>query len=66
MKFRSFFLWLPLTNFRSSRTQPAESKEKINLDCTNILPEVATDDAFIKGASNESNSEGDDADTGLA
>ena len=49
----------------ASPTQPAESKEDKNLDCTNTLPIVATD-AFIEGASNELNSEGDDADTGLA
>ena len=49
----------------ASRTQPAESKQEINLDCSNILPDVATD-AFIKGASSESNLEGDDADAGLA
>ena len=45
----------------ASPTQPAESKEDINFDCSNTLPNVATD-AFIKGASNELNSEGDDAD----
>ena len=47
----------------ASPTQPAESKEDINLnlDCSNTLPDVATD-ASIKGASCESNSEGDDAD----
>ena len=45
----------------ASPTQPAESKEDKNFDCTNTLPNVATD-ASIKGASNELNSEGDDAD----
>ena len=48
-------------------TQPAESKEDINLnlDCSNTLPDVATD-AFIKGASNELESGSDDADEVLA
>ena len=45
----------------ASPTRPAESKEDKNLDCTNTLPNVATD-AFIEGASNESNSGSDDAD----
>ena len=49
----------------ASRTQPAESKQEINLDCSNILPDIATD-AFIKGASNELESGSDDADEVLA
>ena len=48
----------------ASPTQPAESKEDINLnlDYSNTLPVVATD-ASIKGTSSELNSESDDADT---
>ena len=45
----------------ASPTQPAVSKEDKNLDCTNTLPNVATD-AFIEGASNESTSGSEDAD----
>ena len=45
----------------ASPTQPAVSKEDKNLDCTNTLPNVATD-AFIEGASNESISGSEDAD----
>ena len=48
----------------ASPTQPVESKEDKNLDCSNTLPNVATD-AFIKGASNELES-GSDADEVLA
>ena len=48
----------------ASPTQPAESKDDINLklDYSNTLPVVATD-ASIKGTSSELNSESDDADT---
>ena len=45
----------------ASPTQPAVFKEDKNLDCTNTLPNVATD-AFIEGASNESISGSEDAD----
>ena len=49
----------------ASPTQPVESKEDKNFDCSNTLPNVATD-AFIKGASNELESGSDDADEVLA
>merc|ERR1711963_499980 len=45
----------------ASPTQPAEFNDDKNFDYTNTLPNVDTD-AFIEGASNELNSEGDDAD----
>ena len=49
----------------ASPTKPTESKEDKNLNCTNTLPNVATD-AFTEGASNELESGSDDADEVLA